>query len=434
MKRMKTTITFLFVLLTALLVGCNHHIENDGDIGPELAQELWQKHMDALRMNDADRQCVAKINDLAFSMLHQIGENLLDSSFIVSPLGLASVIAILGNGTQDGTRDEIELVVGPIAKANAFFKKYSDALPHNDYTDCQLLNYLVINSALPINDEFLKSVSSNYNACAKILDFAKAKSDKQVNEWFSRQSKDKLTTAIDELAPVSALYVIDSLFYNALWAQSFDKENTENRDFITDYGDTLLLPMMYNYYTSNNDISTQTFYCEGEDYQAVSLPYGGGCYRMLVVLPKSSKLREFIASMDREKYTRILNTFQKDKMFDLSVSLPRFECDSKFNLTAFVEEMMPRAFDFQKADFSAISKIPTIIHDIRQKSNIQVTELKTKAVSTTVAEQWFEIGLEDEPKELIFTANHPFLYFVYDEATHAILLMGQFCGDGAIFD
>ena len=433
MKRMKTTITFLFVLLTALLVGCNHHIENDGDIGPELAQELWQKHMDALRMNDADRQCVAKINDLAFSMLHQIGENLPDSSFIVSPLGLASVIAISGNGAQDGTRDEIELVVGPIAKANAFFKKYSDALPHNDYTDCQLLNYLAINSALPINDEFLKSVSSNYNACAKILDFAKAKSDKQVNEWFSRQSKDKLTTAIDELAPVSELYVIDSLLYNALWAQSFDKENTENRDFITDYGDTLLLPMMYNYYTSDNDISTQTFYCEGEDYQAVSLPYGGGCYRMLVVLPKSSKLREFIASMDREKYTRILNTFQKDKVFDLSLSLPRFECDSKFNLTAFVEEMMPRAFDFQKADFSAISKIPTIIHDICQKSNIQVTELKTKAVSTTV-EQWIEIGLEDEPKELIFTANHPFLYFVYDEATHVILLMGQFCGDGAIFD
>ncbi len=46
----------------------------------------------------------------------------------------------------------------------------------------------------------------------------------------------------------------------------------------------------------------------------------------------------------------------------------------------------------------------------------------------------FRIGLEDEPQERIFTANHPFLYFVYDEATHAILLMGQFCGDGAIFD
>ena len=446
MNIIKATSAVLFVLFIGLFAGCNHHIENDGDIDPELAQELWQKHMDALRMNDADSQCVAKINDLAFSMLHQIGENLLDSSFIVSPLGLASVIAISGNGAQDGTRDEIELVVGPIAKANAFFKKYSDALPHNDYTDCQLLNYLAINSAVPIKDEFLKSVSSNYNACAKNLDFANVKSVKQVNKWFSRQSKDKLTTAIDELDPESALYVIDALLYNALWAQSFDKENTENGDFITDYGDTLLLPMMYNYYTSDNDISTQTFYCEGEDYQAVALPYGGGCYRMLVVLPKSAKLREFIASMDREKYTRILNTFQmaqpsipynrsKDKEFNLSLYLPRFECDSKLNMTDFVKKMMPRAFDFQKADFSAISKKPTMIHDIRQMTNIQVTELKTKAVSITVSEQWIDIGLEDEPiQELIFNANHPFLYFVYDEQTHAILLMGQFCGDGAIFD
>ena len=72
---------------------------------------------------------------------------------------------------------------------------------------------------------------------------------------------------------------------------------------------------------------------------------------MLVVLPKSAKLREFIASMDREKYTRILNTFQKDREFGFSLYLPRFECDSKLNLTDFVEEMMPRAFDFQKADF-----------------------------------------------------------------------------------
>lgn len=435
MKRMKTTITLLFVMLTVLLVGCNHHKESVVN-GPEPAQELWQKHMDALRMNDADSQCVAKINDLAFSMLHQIGENLLDSSFIVSPLGLASVIAISGNGAQDGTRDEIELVVGPIAKANAFFKKYSDALPHNDYTDCQLLNYLAINSAVPIKDGFLKSVSSNYNACAESLDFADSKSVKQVNEWFRQQSKDKLTTAIDELAPLSALNVIDALLYNAFWAQSFDKENTENGDFITDYGDTLLLPMMHNYiYTSVHDISTRTFYCEGEDYQAVSLPYGGSCYRMLVVLPKSAKLREFIASMDREKYTRILNTFQKDREFGFYLYLPRFECDSKLDLTDFVKEMMPRAFDFQKADFSAISKIPTMIHDIRQMTNIQVTELKTKAVSITVSEQLIDVVLDDEPiQEPIFDANHPFLYFVYDEATNAILLMGQFCGDGAIFD
>lgn len=421
MNKMKTTTTVLFVLFIGLFAGCNHHnksVVND----PELTQELWKKHMNALVMNDSDRQCVARINDLAFSMLHQMSKNHPDSSFVVSPLSIACAIAMTGNGAQDGTRDEIEQLVGPIADANAFFKKYSDALPHNDYTDCRLLNYLAINSNLPVKDKFLNSVSSAYNACAKNLDFADAKSVKQINEWFSRQSQDKLTKAIDELDPGSALHVIDALTYNAIWSSSFDESETCDDYFITGKGDTLLLPMMSQMYPE--------IYCDdGDDYQAVALPYSGGCYWFLVVMPKSAKLPEFCASMSREKYTGILDAFQNK--YDVNLTLPRFQCDNNLDLTSFVKEMMPSAFG-PMADFSDISSFPTYISSIRQKTKIEVTEVKTTAVSVTDVEM-IEVSIRDI-LESGFNANHPFLYFVYDEQTHAILLMGQFCGDGAIFD
>ena len=421
MNKMKTTTTVLFVLLIGLLAGCNHHTESVV-IDPELCQGLWQKHMNALVMNDSDRQCVARINDLAFSMLHQMSINHPDSSFIVSPLSIACAIAVTGNGAQNGTRDEIEQLVGPIADANAFFKKYSDALPHNDYTDCHLLNYLAINSKYPIKDEFLKSVSSSYNACAKNLDFADAKSVKQVNEWFKQQSQDKLTKAIDGLDPESALEVIDALLYNAVWSSPFDESETCDDYFITGKGDTLLLPMMSQKYPK--------IYCDdGDDYQAIAFPYSGGCYWFLVVMPKSAKLSEFCASMNREKYTSILDAFQ-DK-YDINLSLPRFKCDNNLDLTGFVKEMMPSAFS-PMADFSDISSLPMFISRIRQKTEIRVTELKTTAVSVTDVEM-IEVSIRDI-LESGFNANHPFLYFVYDEQTHAILLMGQFCGDGAIFD
>lgn len=419
MNKMKTTTTLLFVLFIALLAGCNHH-KKSVVIDPELANELQQTHMNALSVNDADSQCVARINDLAFFMLHQMSKNHPDSSFVVSPLSIACAIAMTGNGAQNGTRDEIEQLVGPIADANAFFKKYSDALPHNDYTDCQLLNYLAINS-VPIKDQFLKSVTSSYNACAKNLDFADAESVKQINEWFRQQSQEKLTKAIDELDPRSALHVIDALIYNAIWSSSFDKSETCDDYFITDKGDTLLLPMMHQKYPK--------IYCDdGDDYQAVALPYSGGCYWFLVVMPKSAKLSEFCASMNREKYTSILDTFQNK--YDINLSLPRFQCDNNLDLTGFVMEMMPSAFS-PKADFSDISSLPMYISHIRQKTKIEVTEVKTTAVS--VSEVSVVISWEDI-LESGFNANHPFLYFVYDEATHAILLMGQFCGDGAIFD
>ena len=421
MNIIKTTATLLFVLFIGLLGGCNHHTESVV-IDPELAQELWKKHMNALCMNDADSQCVAKINDLAFSMLHQMSKNHPDSSFVVSPLSIACAIAMTGNGAQDGTRDEIEQLVGPIADANAFFKKYSDALPHNDYTDCHLLNYLAINSKNPIKDEFLKNVSSNYNACAKNLDFDDVESVKQVNEWFSLQSQEKLTKAIDELDPASSLHVFDALLYNAIWSSSFDKSETFDDYFISDKGDTLLLPMMNQKYPK--------IYCDdGDDYQAVALPYSGGCYWFLVVMPKSAKLSEFCATMSREKYTSILDAFQNK--YDINLSLPRFQCDNNLDMTGFVKEMMPSAFG-PKADFSDISSLPMFISRIGQKTKIEVTEVKTTAVSVTDVDVAI-ISIEDI-LESGFNANHPFLYFVYDEATHAILLMGQFCGDGAIFD
>ena len=419
MNKMKTTATSLFVLLIVLLAGCKHHSESVV-IDPKLAQELWQKHMNALCMNDADSQCVAKINDMAFSMLQQMSKSHPDSSFVVSPLSIACAIAMTGNGAQNGTRDEIEQLVGPIANVNAFFKKYSDALPHNDYTDCQLLNYLAINS-IPIKDEFLKSISSNYNACAKNLDFADAESVNQVNEWFRQQSQDKLTKAIDELDPALSLYVIDALIYNAIWSSSFDKSKTCDDYFITDKGDTLLLPMMNQKYPK--------IYCDdGDDYQAVALPYSGGCYWFLVVMPKSAKLSELCASMNREKYTSILDAFQNK--YDINLSLPRFQCDNNLDLTGFVKEMMPSAFG-PKADFSDINSLSMYIDRIRQKTKIEVTEVKTTAISVT--EEGILLSIEDI-LESGFNANHPFLYFVYDEQTHAILLMGQFCGDGAIFD
>ena len=68
--------------------------------------------------------------------------------------------------------------------------------------------------------------------------------------------------------------------------------------------------------------------------------------------------------------------------------------------------------------------------DQRDKPSIEVTEQGTKARSITV--ESFLVKAETDNPE--FYATHPFLYFVYDDATHAIMLMGQFCGDGAILN
>lgn len=414
----------LYVLFLGLIAGCiscnytqksENNTDGTNNSNIESSEELRKKHLDALALNNAEKHCVDKINKFAFSLLHRIAKNH-DGSFVVAPLSLASAIAIPGNGANGEVRDSIEQILGPITDANSFYKKYLAALPHNKYSDCLLLNYLAVNGNVPINDAFSKTVSTNFNAAVNNHDFGDVHSVDQINDWFHKQSLNDTIRVIETLDPKSSLYLINALEYDALW-NHFKKNNTFLDDFITDKGNTLKIPIMYN-------PEVNIPYYKNVDYQAVTIPYLGSCYRMLIIMPNTKKLSTFRRFMTHELFVNVLNSFCEPR--EIVLQMPRFKCESDLSMTELLKEMLPSVFYDKGKGFNAISIDPVAITDINHKTSIEVSEEGTKAYSVTVEE--FTKSLKPE-----FIANHPFFYFVYDEATRAILLMGQFCGDGALF-
>ena len=158
---MKTTIIKAIALSLGLLFGCcvrNTAQQTSVDAIQDTvdtysldnidffsANDLHQKQKESLVLTKEERYCADKINDLAFSMLHQMATEQGDSSFVVSPVSLSCAIAIAGNGAAGKTLQEIERLVGPIANANSFYRKYHAALPHNDNSNCSILNFLAVN-------------------------------------------------------------------------------------------------------------------------------------------------------------------------------------------------------------------------------------------------------------------------------------------------
>jgi serpin B len=382
------------------------------------ANDLCQKQKESLVLTKEERYCADKVNDLAFTMLHQMATEQGDSSFVVSPVSLSCAIAIAGNGAAGKTLQEIERLVGPIADANSFYRKYHAALPHNDISNCSILNYLAVNPKYPIKEAFTKNIVTKYDACVKSIDFANPQSVRQINEWFHQQLNDESVDVVIEPNRETALLLAGVLDFRAFWSSPFDSKLTDNDDFTTDRGDTLQIPMMYQenafLYTENNSI------------QAVSLPYLGSCYRMLLVLPKSEKLSKFSSSMNTNAFLNILGSLKEEDLVRLI--LPRFGCVADMNVKEMLAKFIPRAFDAKKANFSAICALPTWIDEISHKTSIEVTEQGTKARSITVE----SFMVKAEAPE--FYATHPFLFFVYDDVTHAIMLMGQFCGNGVILN
>lgn len=413
-----------YILFLGLFAGgfsCNSAQKSDNDtdginkISIESSAELRKKHLDELALSDAEKHCVDKINEFAFSLLHRIAEKH-KGSFVVAPLSLASAIVMPGNGANGEVRDRIEQMFGPITDANSFYKKYLAALPDNEYSDCRLLNYLAVNGNAPINDAFSKTVSTSFNATVKNHDFSDAHSVNQINDWFHKQSLDDTIRVIEKLDPKASLCLINILEYNALW-DPFDKTKTSLDNFITDEGNTLKIPIMYN-------PGVNIPYYKNVDYQAVTIPYLGSCYRMLIIMPNTKKLSTFRRSMTHELFFNVLNSFCEP--CEIVLQIPRFKCESDLTMTNLLKEMLPSVFYDKGKGFNAISIDPVAITDINHKTSIEVSEEGTKAYSVTV--ESFE--KHSKPQ---FIANHPFFYFVYDEATRAILLMGQFCGEGALF-
>ncbi len=431
---MKTTKIEIFALSLPLLFGCSSNnaaqqasvdvVEDTVDtyslnnIDFSMANDLCQKQKETLALTKAERICADKVNDLAFSMLHQMAREQMDGSFVVSPMSLNCAIAMAGNGASGKTLQEIERLVGPIADANSFFEKYHAALPHNDYSKCEILNFLAVNPKYPIKEAFTKSMATRYNACIKPIDFANPKSVKQINDWFCRQLQNESLNVVKEPDAETSLLLANVLDFRAFWSSPFNSEFTDDEDFTTDRGDVLFIPMMY-------DQGKTCLYTENASFKAVSLSYLGSCYRMLLVLPKTEKLSKLTSAMTSNTFSNILNSL-KEK--EVELSLPRFRCVGDMEVKEMLSKVIPSAFDVQKANFSAICALPTWINEISHKTRIEVTEQGTKARSITV--ESFLVKAETDNPE--FYATHPFLYFVYDDATHAIMLMGQFCGDGAL--
>ena len=368
-----------------------------------------------LVLSDDDKLCVDKVNELAFILMKKQSANAPFKSFTFSPLSVSYALAMASNGASGATLKEIEALTGHSSAANAFYSKYvAHFMP-----EIVMSNYLAMNKRFAINQDYIKAIKGVYNAQVSNLDFGTSKATQQLNDWIKQQSGGEFDNIVKETHPNEIIYLINYLKFKALWANPFDKKFTFDREFTNDDGTTTIVPSMFRYF--------RELYYEDNTCQVVSMKYDNSEFRMLVVLPKDSKIDKFLTSMGANEFNRIISSLKApERVVDLI--LPRFSTDCSMNLRDMLATLMPTAFN-DNADFSRLSKAHSYINRFyinrfTQDTKITVNEYGTEASGVTVQSNMFK------SINLPFNANHPFLYFIYDETTHAILQAGQFCGEG----
>ncbi|GIW23186.1 MAG: hypothetical protein KatS3mg068_2193 [Candidatus Sericytochromatia bacterium] len=208
------------------------------------------------------------------------------------------------------------------------------------------------------------------------------------------------------------MILINAIYFKAQWENKFDKNLTENKDFVVNKNKKVKVPMM--------KINGKFPYYSNDKFQAVGLPYGKGNFIFYVFLPNdNSSVEEIITNFD-------LNIFSNFRNKEGRIELPRFKSEYKKELPNTLKKLgLKNAFDEKLADFNKLTenKLKVFISKSSHKAVIEVNEEGTEAAAVTdVQVSLTSAPIFDKPFE--FIANKPFLYFIKEKNTNSIVFSG----------
>ncbi|UCG54613.1 MAG: serpin family protein [Dehalococcoidia bacterium] len=264
-------------------------------------------------------------------------------------------------------------------------------------------------------DAFLDVLAENYGAGLRILDFIKSTevARNTINEWISQQTEGR----IEELIPQGAidaatrLVLTNAIYFNAAWMYPFDEENTVDRVFYLLNDDTVSIPMMNQTEFLN--------YVQGDNYQAVELPYDGNELSMFLLMPDKDSFTSFEESIDSELINNIIDELTTKQVV---LSMPKFEFKSEIGLKQILAEMgMPTAFSGM-ADFSGMTKGRDLfIDDVLHEAFVSVDEAGTEAAAATAV----IMKLTAAEETVTMSLDHPFIFLIRDMKTDTVLFVGR---------
>jgi serpin B len=263
---------------------------------------------------------------------------------------------------------------------------------------------------------FLDLLAENYGAGMRLVDFINSSEQARItiNDWASDETEGRIQDLIPPgiLNSLTRLVLTNAIYFNAAWAEPFEPKLTRDGPFYLIDGSEVTVPMMRQ--------TTSLGYAEGEGYQAVELPYDGGELSMVILLPEAGGLAAFEDSLDAGQLDAIMDGLAYQQV---ALTLPKFEFDSDFSLSAALSRLgMPVAFS-SDADFSGMTgNRELFIAEVLHKAFVSVDEAGTEAAAATAVMMQLTMAPESPPEVKV---DHPFLFLIRDLETGTILFVGR---------
>lgn len=375
---------------------------------------------------EAVRQLAQSNNGFALALYQALRDQ--DGNLIYSPYSIFQALLMTAAGAEGATASQMASVLGvdlnnpEIHNLMNALNKALTSQPEYLQSDAQPLTFNIANAIWAQKDfhfeqSFLDTLSANYNAGLKLVDFNKPEDARAlINLWVAAQTNEKIQELIPEglLDQMTRMVLTNAIYFKGAWSNQFEEKDTEDGSFTLLDGSSKTVPFMHGNFTLSALVS--------DKIQAIRLPYEGGTYAMAAIMPLEN-FAEFEAQLTAADLEQLLNSLQSSSAI-VDLSMPKFQAESRFGLGEILAGLgMPDAFDAQKADFSGMTGKPDLmISSVLHQATIDVNEEGTEAAAATAV----AASVTSMPgQSYSIRLDKPFIYVIYETTTNTITFMGR---------
>ena len=374
------------------------------------------------------RNAVARSEEaFSLALLRQLAARApASSNLVISPSSLATALAMLELGARGPARQQIanalrssSLTAGQQAVGWAALRTDLARAGARDHIALQSADSLWLQRGLPMVPGFMTALSQYFATGVWQVDFARdpAAAVRALDAWVSAQTHGRIRSifAPGAINPATALILATAVYFKAAWQEPFGG-TTQPGTFRLSSGATVAAPFMHSGPGPGGALPATASVSPGLD--AVQLPYAGGRFAALVLMPPAGTLTGFVRTLSSARLDQIVKRL---RAANLDLAMPRFRLEDSHDLNATLQALgMKQAFT-PAADLSGLSPAHLSVADVAQKAFLRVTEWGTEAAAATGV----SIATAGRQAQMSITIDHPFLFLIRDTKTGAILFASQ---------
>jgi serpin B len=342
-----------------------------------------------------------------------------------SPYSIGNALMMVWAGAEGQTAHEIAQVLHlPCGTRDELHQTLGQLIARVQHIDKDAAYQLHVANALWGQTDvhwlpaYVNLLRRDYSAEAFAADFSQPEpARKAINDWVAQQTDQKIADLLPSgsITGATRMVLTDAVYFKADWATQFQSSATHDRDFHVTASSSVSIPMMSQMASFG--------YMEDEQVQALQMPYAGGDWAMLMILPKTvDGLNAVEAKLGPVELSRIVGALANQSV---RVMMPRFKLSQSFSLAGVLKVLgMARAFDSHGADFSGMDgRRDLCLSDVLHKAYIAVDEQGTEAAAATGGVM---VATVMTRPQRTFNADHPFIFFLRDLHNGLVLFAGRF--------